>query len=101
MLKIGQNRGQKEEVQYACLFSALRKYGNSKKNKTEKWCENTELFRDSLIKNAYDIICKDTTFQKKIEDFGVKVTREDIDFYQDNCSGNLCVPILFLKIGRE
>ena len=34
-------------------FNALRKYENSKKIKTEKWCENAENFRDSLTKNAY------------------------------------------------
>lgn len=26
------------------LFNSLRKYENSKKIKTEKWCENAELF---------------------------------------------------------
>ena len=70
-------------------FNSLRKYENSKKTKTEKWCVSAEHFKDSLIKNAYDIRCKDVSFQKQMEeDFGVKMTQEDLDFYQDNCFGS-------------
>ena len=70
-------------------FRYLRKQLNCvTKPKSEKFLSEASQFNDSLTRFAYDIRCRDKTYQEQMEaDFGVKMNKNDEEFYQDNCFG--------------
>ena len=71
-------------------FNKLRKAEKcTGKKKSEKWYKDARDFVNSLIQNAYNIRTKDKVYQKKLEEeFGVKMMKDDEDFYEDNCLGS-------------
>ena len=70
-------------------FIELRKNERCKsKKKSADWYKKAKEFVDKLTKFAYDIRTTDSAYQKQLEEeFKVKMTREDEDFYYDNCFG--------------
>ena len=68
----------------------MRKNERSKsKRKSDDWYKKAREFLDMLIKNAYNIRTLNTAYQKQLEEeFQVKMTKEDEDFYIDNCFGS-------------
>ena len=70
-------------------FKNIRKNLNcDSKKKSDKFLSDAVTFANKLTQRAYDIRCTDIEYQKKMEsDFGVKMTKDDEDFYMDNCHG--------------
>ncbi|XP_013414654.1 uncharacterized protein LOC106176709 [Lingula anatina] len=70
-------------------FNDLRKMEQCKeKTRTDEWFKSANDFNDMLTKHAYNIRTNDPAYQKQLEDeFGVKMTKEDEAFYEDNCFG--------------
>jgi len=61
---------------------------NTSKPKTDLWCEKAKSFNDRMTMKAYDIRSKARDQQKSLEDqYGVKMTQDDENFYLDNCHG--------------
>ncbi len=70
-------------------FNKFRKNEQrTKRAKSDEWYRSANEFNDRLTKHAYNIRTHDTAYQKQLEDdFQVKMTKEDEDFYKDNCFG--------------
>ena len=60
-----------------------------KKKKSEDWYKKARDFIFKLTHNAYNIRTNDAIYQKQLEEeFKVKMTAEDEEFYNDNCLGS-------------
>lgn len=63
-------------------------YEKKAKKLTENWKGKADSFNLSMTKTAYDICSTDANYTKGLEEaYGVKMNKEDFDFYTDNCKG--------------
>lgn len=67
----------------------MSKYGSTcNQIASSNWRKKAEQFNLSMTKNAYDIFSTNAGYRKTLEEtYGVKMCRNDIDFYEDNCKG--------------
>ena len=70
-------------------FNQMRKNERcTAKVKSDEWYKNAKEFNDYLTSRAYNIRTDDDAYQRQLEDeYGVKMTKEDEEFYLDNCFG--------------
>lgn len=71
-------------------FVELRKSEKHKdKAKTVELVSKLNKFNEMMIRHAYDIRCQNIAYQRDLElEFGIKMSGEDILFYEDNCKGD-------------
>ena len=71
------------------------------KIKSEKFLLGENYFVNKLTQTAHDIRCTEKEYQKRMEaDFDVNMTKDDDEFYMDNCHDPYNAVILFQKIGK-
>ena len=83
-------------------FKSLKNALNcDSKIKSEKFLLGANEFVNKFTQTAYDNRCTDKEYQKRMEaDFDVNMTKDDDEFYMDNCHGPYNAVILFQKIGK-
>ncbi|KAK6194847.1 hypothetical protein SNE40_000387 [Patella caerulea] len=69
-------------------FRDFRKTERRTTKKSDIWYKKAANFNRRMVDNAYDVRNLDKQYEKLMEgEFGVMMTREDDEFYQDNCHG--------------
>ena len=78
--------------QLETLYKKWKDYRHTakyKKKHSEKWVKEVTEFNKSLHDFALDISTPNTEYRKKLEnEFGVKMTDEEVKFYENNCKGS-------------
>ena len=78
----------KIQIIYQTFREYSKQHDSVNHKKTTGWCEKVKSFNTSMTKNAYDFRTSNREYQTQLEKiYNVKMTKEDEEFYNDNCHG--------------
>ena len=83
------NVSDKIKKDYEKFKNYVKQNNSNSHKKTDAWYSKVTEFNDKMTKNAYNIRTNNSAYQKKLEDiYGVKMTKEVDQFFNDNCFGD-------------